>query len=62
MKANEIIELEKEYHLPNYRRTPFILTKGTGGPDNATYLVPMLIYHNAFEYLRMGYACAASCG
>ncbi|MCW8133712.1 MAG: sugar ABC transporter permease [Planctomycetota bacterium] len=39
---------------------PFILTNGDGGPNYATYLVPMFIYQNAFEYQRMGYACAAA--
>ncbi len=39
---------------------PYIMTGGTGGPDYATYLLPMFIYQNAFEFLRMGYACAAA--
>ncbi len=39
---------------------PFIMTGGTGGPNYATYLMPMFIYKNAFEFLRMGYACAAA--
>ncbi|MBI3829140.1 MAG: sugar ABC transporter permease [Planctomycetes bacterium] len=39
---------------------PYILTGGTGGPNYATYLVPMFIYQHAFEYQRMGYACAAA--
>ncbi|MCZ7646331.1 MAG: sugar ABC transporter permease [Planctomycetota bacterium] len=39
---------------------PYIMTGGQGGPDYATYLVPMFIYDNAFDYHRMGYACAAS--
>ncbi len=30
MKASDVIELEKEYLLPNYRRTPLVLTKGKG--------------------------------
>ena len=37
---------------------PYIMTNG--GPNNATYLLPMFIYDYAFEYLRMGYACAAA--
>ena len=30
MKASEVIALEKEYVLPNYRRTPFVFVKGKG--------------------------------
>lgn len=39
---------------------PYIMTGGSGGPDFATFLMPMFIYENAFEFLRMGYACAAA--
>ena len=39
---------------------PYIMTGGSGGPNYATYLLPMFIYQNAFEFLRMGYACAAA--
>lgn len=39
---------------------PYILTGGAGGPNYATYLVPMFIYKHAFEFMRMGYACAAA--
>lgn len=39
---------------------PYILSNGTGGPNYATYLLPMFIYQNAFEFQRMGYACAAA--
>lgn len=39
---------------------PYIMTGGEGGPNYATFLVPMFIYQNAFEYQRMGYACAAA--
>ncbi len=36
----------------------YILTNG--GPGSATRVLPMFIYENAFSYLRMGYASAAS--
>lgn len=39
---------------------PYIMTNGTGGPDNATYMLPLFIYKHAFEYQRMGYACASA--
>ena len=35
---------------------PFVLTRG--GPNNATLLLPLYLYRNAFEYLKMGYASA----
>lgn len=35
---------------------PFIMTKG--GPDRATYFYSMYLYDAAFDYGRMGYACA----
>lgn len=35
---------------------PFVLTGG--GPNNATLLLPLYLYRNAFEYLKMGYASA----
>ena len=31
-----------------------------GGPAGATRVLPYLIYQNAFNYLRMGYASAMS--
>ena len=37
---------------------PFVITNG--GPSNSTYLFSMLIYDNAFRYLKMGYASALS--
>jgi ABC-type sugar transport systems, permease components len=37
---------------------PFLITGG--GPLNSTYLLPMMIYDNAFRYFRMGYASALS--
>lgn len=39
---------------------PYIMSGGSGGPNHATYLVPMFIFQHAFEYQRMGYACAAA--
>lgn len=37
---------------------PYVITGG--GPLNATYLLSMQIYDNAFKYFRMGYASALS--
>lgn len=37
---------------------PYLITNG--GPLNATYLMPMMIYDNAFKYFKMGYASALS--
>ncbi len=36
----------------------YILTRG--GPGSATRVLPMFIFQNAFEFLKMGYASAAS--
>ena len=43
----------------------FIMTSGSGnelfgGPLDSTITVVILIYANAFEYLKMGYAAAMS--
>jgi multiple sugar transport system permease protein len=38
----------------------FIITKGTGGPVDSTLFYGLLIYRNAFSYLKMGYASAMS--
>lgn len=35
---------------------PFVLTQG--GPNNATLLLSVYLYQNAFQYLKMGYASA----
>ena len=35
---------------------PYVLTKG--GPNNSTLLLPLYLYRNAFDYLKMGYASA----
>ena len=37
---------------------PFLITKG--GPLKATYLYSMMVYENAFSFLKMGYASALS--
>ena len=37
---------------------PFLIT--TGGPLKATYLYGLMLYDNAFTYLKMGYASALS--
>ena len=36
----------------------FIISKGTGGPVDSTTFYGLLIYRNAFSYLKMGYASA----
>ena len=38
----------------------FIITKGSGGPVDSTLFYGLLIYRNAFSYLKMGYASAMS--
>jgi multiple sugar transport system permease protein len=35
---------------------PYIMT--SGGPARSTLFYAMYLYNNAFQYLRMGYACA----
>lgn len=35
---------------------PYVLTGG--GPNNSTLLLPLYLYRNAFQYLKMGYASA----
>jgi oligogalacturonide transport system permease protein len=37
---------------------PFLITKG--GPLKSTYLYGLMLYDNAFTFLKMGYACAQS--
>jgi len=36
----------------------YIFSGGTGGPNNATLTVVLLIYQMVFRYLQMGYAAA----
>lgn len=38
--------------------SPYLITQG--GPLNSTYLYGMMLYENAFSYLKMGYASAQS--
>jgi oligogalacturonide transport system permease protein len=38
--------------------SPFVIT--AGGPSQATNLMSLLIYNNAFRYLKMGYSSALS--
>ena len=35
---------------------PYIMTQG--GPDNATMFYSLYLYQNAFQYFKLGYACA----
>jgi len=37
---------------------PFVMMKGSPGPDRATYFYTMYLFDNAFRYLKMGYASA----
>jgi oligogalacturonide transport system permease protein len=37
---------------------PYVITNG--GPINSTYIYGMLVYSNAFQYFKMGYASALS--
>lgn len=37
---------------------PYVITNG--GPMNSTYIYGMLVYNNAFQYFKMGYASALS--
>lgn len=38
--------------------TPYLLTKG--GPGNATEILPIYTYHEAFKYMQFGYGSAIS--
>ena len=37
---------------------PYILTNGLDGPGRSLMFITTYLYHNAFEYSKMGYACA----
>jgi multiple sugar transport system permease protein len=39
---------------------PALLVTGGGPPPNGTTFLPLFVYRNAFEYLRYGYAAAAT--
>jgi multiple sugar transport system permease protein len=41
-----------------YFTTVYVLTGGQGGPVDSTLFYAMLLYRNAFTYLKMGYASA----
>lgn len=38
--------------------SPFVITGG--GPSHGTYLINLMVYNNAFTYLKMGYSSALS--
>jgi oligogalacturonide transport system permease protein len=48
----QMINAFKEFNAP------YLITQG--GPLNSTYLYGMMLYENAFQYLKMGYASAES--
>ena len=48
----QMINAFKEFNAP------FLITKG--GPLNSTYLYGMMVYENAFQHSKMGYASAQS--
>ncbi len=37
---------------------PYVMTNGTGGPEQSMLFVATYLYQNAFDYWNMGYACA----
>ncbi|HUU82180.1 MAG TPA: sugar ABC transporter permease [Phycisphaerae bacterium] len=37
---------------------PYVMMKGSPGPDRSTYFYTMYLFDNAFRYLNMGYASA----
>jgi multiple sugar transport system permease protein len=41
-----------------YFTQAWVMTNGTGSPANSTLLYPMYLFQNAFQYFKMGYACA----
>ena len=34
----------------------YVMTSGSGGPDNASMMIVLHLYNHAFKYFRMGYA------
>lgn len=41
-----------------YFTQAWVMTNGTGSPANSTLLYPMYLFQNAFQFFKMGYACA----
>jgi len=41
-----------------YFTQAWVMTNGTGSPANSTMLYPMYLFQNAFQFFKMGYACA----
>jgi len=41
-----------------YFTQAWVITNGTGAPANATLFYAMYLFQNAFQYFKMGYACA----
>jgi multiple sugar transport system permease protein len=41
-----------------YFTQAWVMSNGTGGPANSTMLYPMYLFQNAFQFFKMGYACA----
>lgn len=41
-----------------YFTQAWVMTNGTGGPANSTMMYPMYLFQNAFQFFKMGYACA----
>ncbi len=37
---------------------PFVIANGGDGPERSLLFIATYLYHNAFEYSKMGYACA----
>lgn len=37
---------------------PYVMTNGTGGPEQSMLFIATYLYQNAFDYWNMGYACA----
>lgn len=41
--------------LMQYFNVPYIVTRGTGGPDQSAYFINMHLYKTAFTFFNMGY-------
>jgi multiple sugar transport system permease protein len=44
--------------LFQYFTQAWIMTQPRGGPEHSTLFYALYLFQNAFEYFRMGYACA----